>query len=756
MFKDLRLRFCFFAQKEVVSIPTRHPMGRSLAVFLLLIPALLLNYHAVLAADGDPTLSIPTTTVNVMNGTTLAVPISFADNDSDDISALSFSLDFDQTCLTFDSVTDAAPADGIPDAVTGLPTGYVSTVAYNATDATGEIDLTITDQVNPQNALSDGVLVTFSFGIESACRTTNGTQPTAAFAFGLPSPTFGDVLGADVTGGTHTNGTYTLRFNANPTDIALTATTVAENVALATTVGTLTSTDPDADLSQTHTFSLVSGTGSTDNGSFVIDGSTLKTNTALNFELKSAYSVRLRTTDNLGGTHEQAFTITVTNVNEAPTSLSINTSSVNENAVSGTTVGTFSSVDPDAGATATYSLVAGTGSTNNASFAIVAGVLQTAAVFNYEAKNTYTIRVSVTDDALTFENIFTLRVNDVNDAPVAVADVVDPTVQVVSGVTDIFVLTNDTDQDLSDVLQVSSVGSPNSGTAITNTTSIQYTPAGDFNGLVTFPYTMRDNHSGGTLSDTDNVTLQVVANDPRGDCNADTLVNAGDFPAFVLELADTDTTTDWYNTYTGAFPGSPLGCDANANQLVTVADLSSAVLVSFGNSVCTTSPALAASAWAAAELAVGQNLIGVPSSTVNVPVHLTTNGHNVAAASFALSFDKDQLALDATDADQNGLPDAVTFHTPPGMVTVANYNEAASRLELTVYAVTVPMPTLADGLVANVTLQVNEQATVASTPITLGQSSLGSDQGQAVPVAVSDSAVQIAPARFLFLPLVNR
>ena len=153
---------------------------------------------------------------------------------------------------------------------------------------------------------------------------------------------------------------------------------------------------------------------------------------------------------------------------------------------------------------------------------------------------------------------------------------------------------------------------------------------------------------------------------------------------------------------------------------------------------------------------MGQNLIGVPSSTVNVPVQLTTNGQNVAAASFALSFDKDQLAFDATDADQNGLPDAVTFNTPQGMVTVANYNEAAGRLELTVYAVTVPMPTLADGLVANVTLQVNEDATLAATPVTLLQSSLGSDQGQAVPVAVSDGSVQIAQARLFFLPMISR
>jgi len=754
LFKNLKFQSDFFDQKKAGSFQPHRLILSSLVVLLLLMPALLFSYNPVQAADGQPTLSIPTITVNVMNGTTVAVPISFADAaDPNEISALSFSLDFDQTCLTFDSVTDTN-VDGIPNAVTGLPNGYVSTVSYNATDATGEIDLSISDQVNPQAALSDGVLVTFTFGVESACRTDNGATPTAAFAFGLPSPTFGDVLGVAVVGGAHTNGSYSLRFNANPTDITPSATTVEENVALATTVATLSSLDPDSDLLQTHTYSLVSGAGSTDNGAFIIDGATLETNAALNFELKDAYLIRLRTTDNLGGTYEEAFTIDVDDVNETPTSLSINTSSVNENVAGGATVGTFSSVDPDAGATAAYSLVAGIGDTNNASFTIVSGVLQTAVVFNYEAKNAYNIRVQVTDGTFLFDNIFTIRVNDVNDAPVAVADVVDPELQVISVPNDLFVLANDTDQDIPHAFTVSAFTAPVSGTVINNTTSLNYTPAANFNGVVTFNYTVSD----GQLTDNDAVTITVVTNDERGDCNSDGAVNAGDFPALVLENFDTDTVGDkWYEIYQTGYAGSPRGCDANVSKSVTISDLTCAVLVSFGNSVCTSStPVLAASTLADAELAVGQNLIGVRSSTVNVPVRLTTNGQNVAAASFALSFDKDQLAFDTTDADQNGLPDAVTFNTPQGMVTVANYNADAHRLELTIYAVTMPMPKLADGLVANVTLQVNEQATLAATPVTLVQSSLGSDQGQAVPVAVSDGSVQIAQARFLFLPMISR
>ena len=75
----------------------------------------------------------------------------------------------------------------------------------------------------------------------------------------------------------------------------------------------------DADAGDTFTYTLVSGTGDTDNASFTIDGATLKTAGVFDFETKSSYSVRVRVTDAGGLSFERAFTITVTDVNEAPT-----------------------------------------------------------------------------------------------------------------------------------------------------------------------------------------------------------------------------------------------------------------------------------------------------------------------------------------------------------------------------------------------------------------------------------------------------
>jgi len=94
-----------------------------------------------------------------------------------------------------------------------------------------------------------------------------------------------------------------------PTDIALSAAalaTGADGSATPVTVGTLSAT---AGTHLSLTFSLVSGTGSTNNGVFTIDGTTLSyTGGAAS---AGSLSIRVRVTDGDGGTFEEAFTITV-------------------------------------------------------------------------------------------------------------------------------------------------------------------------------------------------------------------------------------------------------------------------------------------------------------------------------------------------------------------------------------------------------------------------------------------------------------
>nr|MDQ3822838.1 cadherin domain-containing protein [Actinomycetota bacterium] len=208
--------------------------------------------------------------------------------------------------------------------------------------------------------------------------------------------------------------------NEAPSDLNLSNSSVSENQPAGTAVGTLSTVD---DPGSTHTYTLVAGAGDTDNASFQIDGSALETSAVLDFETKSSYSVRIRTDDGGGGTFEKQFTITVTNANDAPSDVALSNASVNENEASGTNIGTLSSTDQDSGDTHTYSLVAGAGDTDNASFQISGTTLKTNAVFNYEVKSSYSVRVRTTDSgSATFEKQFTISIVDVNDPPVAVAD----------------------------------------------------------------------------------------------------------------------------------------------------------------------------------------------------------------------------------------------------------------------------------------------------------------------------------------------
>jgi len=202
--------------------------------------------------------------------------------------------------------------------------------------------------------------------------------------------------------------------NQAPTDINLSNTSINENVAANSTVGTFTSTDPDT--GNTFTYSLVAGTGDTNNSAFSIVSNQLQINASPNFEAQSTYNIRLRTTDQGGLSYDKPLVVNINNVNEAPTDLSLSNTSINENVAANSTVGTFTSTDPDTGNTFTYSLVAGTGDTNNSAFSIVSNQLRLNASPDFETKSSYSIRVRTTDaGGLTYDKPLVVNINDIDE-----------------------------------------------------------------------------------------------------------------------------------------------------------------------------------------------------------------------------------------------------------------------------------------------------------------------------------------------------
>ncbi|MDM4019173.1 beta strand repeat-containing protein [Roseiconus lacunae] len=259
---------------------------------------------------------------------------------------------------------------------------------------------------------------------DNASFTISGDELVTAFAADQATKsTYSVLVQVEDAGGLTTQQSFTINItaaNTAPTAIVLSTNTVAEDAASGTDVGTLTATDANGD--DTHTFELVAGTGDTDNASFTIDGDTLQTATTLDFETQSSYSVRVRATDNFGGTFEETFTITVTDVNEAPSNLALSFSTIADGESSGTDIGDFSADDPDSGDTITYSLVAGTGDTDNSAFSVAGGTLTITEAVDDAIQSMYSIRVRAEDAGGLFtEEVITINVTEANVAPTAIA-----------------------------------------------------------------------------------------------------------------------------------------------------------------------------------------------------------------------------------------------------------------------------------------------------------------------------------------------
>jgi len=177
--------------------------------------------------------------------------------------------------------------------------------------------------------------------------------------------------------------------NQAPTAVNISATAISENQAAGTTIGALSTTD--SNLGDSFTYAL-SGLDAT---SFRIVGNALQSNAVFNFEAKASYSISIRSTDAGGLSVLRAMTIMILNVNEPPSNITLSPSSISQVSPIGTTVGSLTSTDPDAGQTFTYSI----SGADSAAFRIVGNQLVSAVIFNRRVKSRYTITVVTKDSA---------------------------------------------------------------------------------------------------------------------------------------------------------------------------------------------------------------------------------------------------------------------------------------------------------------------------------------------------------------------
>jgi hypothetical protein len=106
-------------------------------------------------------------------------------------------------------------------------------------------------------------------------------------------------------------------------------------------------------------------------------------------------------------------------------------------------------------------------------------------------------------------------------------------------------------------------------------------------------------------------------------------------------------------------------------------------------------------------LSLPTSVTAAMSSTVQIPVSFTANGHNVSSVGFAIQL-PDLLGMDTTDADRDGIADAIAINAPGFGNQMISYNESQNRVYFTLIASQPepPFATLSDGDIVTMTLQV--------------------------------------------------
>ncbi len=208
--------------------------------------------------------------------------------------------------------------------------------------------------------------------------------------------------------------------NEAPTAINLTGTNLVENVAGAV-IGGLSAIDPDA--GDTHSFAV------SDNRFEVVDGQLkLKDGISIDFETEPSLNVTVTATDSAGNTVQETFTLSVGDVNEAQTALSLDHTSVAENAA-GAIVGALTVSDPDAGDSQSFQV-------SDSRFEVVNGQLKLkdGISLDHESEPTVNVQVTATDNGgHQIQQEFAITVGDVNEAPLSLSLATDSTQLLLNG-----------------------------------------------------------------------------------------------------------------------------------------------------------------------------------------------------------------------------------------------------------------------------------------------------------------------------------
>ena len=197
--------------------------------------------------------------------------------------------------------------------------------------------------------------------------------------------------------------------NEQPTSITLGSTSFNEN-SLSETIGVISTADDDS--SDSYTYEL----SGADAESFEIVSSSLKLKDSIsaNYEVKNSYAITITSTDSGGLTASEDFSLTVNDINDAPSAIEVSNLQTDENSI-GALLDSIVITDEDA-ASETYSYEISGDDAD--SFEVVEGQLKVKSdvSLDYETKASYSITLTATDSTnLSISKDLTITATNLND-----------------------------------------------------------------------------------------------------------------------------------------------------------------------------------------------------------------------------------------------------------------------------------------------------------------------------------------------------
>ena len=210
-----------------------------------------------------------------------------------------------------------------------------------------------------------------------------------------------------------------------------------------------------------------------------------------------------------------------------------------------------------------------------------------------------------------------------------------------------------------------------------------------------------------------------------GDCNGDDAVTLADIWSIVRDIFDP--------TYEGT-----TGCDANKDRRVDAGDVPSTVLIMLEGLNAGGMGGDLNTATEGPTLTLPDQVPAVPSGLVTLPVSFAANGHSITSLVFSVDYDETWLALDPTDRDGNGIPDAVIFSLPGEFSYSVAFNgdDADGEVDIFIGDISPPLTSLSDGPIVFMILNVDSSPGETQRAVRFSldpEASFGDTSGWSVP-----------------------